>query len=406
DGEAVAYLGRIYRELWTETWSNRKELKERQRVAYESAAWLKRAISTYFHGYCLNQNNYYPGINALTWSAVLIFLAEQNGDTSDPELTEIGQALAMLKGSVHLALESQTHKTATDDYYWVLASLGELMVGVGTDPAQVTRAYRNALTAARKQTFTLESSIGQLDLLASLGFRPEFVAAGLAVLREELARIGAEQPSDAPKQVDAKTPTQKQAVMFAGHALDKPELAEACFPAAMEAEARDRIEKALEKLQADANDVGITYGAACGGDILFMEACLKRSMTVEVLLPFDEEDYLGRAVSYAGSDWLARFYNARNNPAVSIRYQVERLGPVKPGDDPLERNQRWALYRGMGYGTDKLRLIALWNGKKDEHRPGRDDQPAVAHMVQEARQAGVTVEHLNTTKFEYWNTIS
>ena len=110
-----------------------------------------------------------------------------------------------------------------------------------------------------------------------------------------------------------------------------------------------------------------------------------------------------RAVSYAGSDWLTRFYNLRNNGAVSIRYQVERLGPVKPGDDPYERNQRWALYRGMGYGTDKLRLIALWNGKKDEHRPGRDDQPAVAHIVQEARQAGVTVEHLNTTKFEHWN---
>ncbi len=74
-----------------------------------------------------------------------------------------------------------------------------------------------------------------------------------------------------------------------------------------------------------------------------------------------------RAVSYAGSDWLTRFYNLRNNGAVSIRYQVERRGPGKPGDEP------------------------------------NDDQPEMAHIVQEARQAGVTVEHLNTTKFEHWN---
>jgi hypothetical protein len=265
-----------------------------------------------------------------------------------------------------------------------------LAVCTAEDPKVVTRAYQKALTLAGQNRFALKSSLAQLELLKSLNFRPEYVEAGIAVLHEEVVKV--EQELQAA-QVGRET---RDVFLFSGHMIDRPGRPEPRFPSEMEREAAARMDKALDKLRADDNDMAIVPGAACGGDILFIEACLKRNMRVEVLLPFSEAEFIEASVSFAGDSWVERFYNIRNNPKVTFQYQIDRVGPLPAGDNPFERNNRWALYSALIYGIERVRFIALWNGQ------GGDGPGGTGHMMKEVRRLGGIVEHLDVTKFDYW----
>jgi class 3 adenylate cyclase len=47
--------------------------------------------------------------------------------------------------------------------------------------------------------------------------------------------------------------------------------------------------------------------AACGADILFLEAMLERKAEVNVILPFAIEDFIQTSVQFAGEAWVRRF---------------------------------------------------------------------------------------------------
>jgi hypothetical protein len=214
----------------------------------------------------------------------------------------------------------------------------------------------------------------------------------MAVLEEELHKLETEETG--PEEPGSHN--ERNVFLFSGHMIDRPHRAEPRFPAAMEREAAERIAKALDKLKADASDMAIVPGAACGGDILFIEACLQRQMKVDVYLPFTEAEFIRASVGFAGDEWVTRFYNIRNHADVTIYFQLDQVGPLPEGDNPYERNNRWALYSALIYGIDKVRLIALWDGK------GGDGPGGTGHMVQEVRRLGGIAEHLDTTKFDYW----
>ena len=390
DTEAISYLGRIYKQMWMETWEHVKDPKKRLEEAYNSSHWLAKTVNTYLAGYELDQNNYYPGINALTGSVLMDFLATEFKVKDDPDVDAIRETLPKLKGAIHFALESTTQRDTTD--YWALVSLGELEVTIAEDPARVSRAYRKALTAARKNIHYLNSSLYQLHLLESLGFRPEFVQTGIDVLRGEINRISFDETSED----SGKPKDPPQVFLFSGHGIDRPGQATPRFPAKMESEARTKITGALDKFNATDNDIAITSGVAAGGDIIFLEECVARGMKVDIHLPFDEPRFINKFVSYAGDKWVERFYALRNNPNITIRQQTDHLGQLKPGDNIYERNEKWALYSSLMYGIDRSRLILLWDGIVDDTPGGPDN------MLEEFRQLGGIAEHLNTTKFDHW----
>jgi tetratricopeptide (TPR) repeat protein len=388
--EAIAYLGRIYKDMWSNEWITIADEQERHQKAYKTAYWLIKAINTYLSGYHWDQNHSYSGVNALTLSVLLDSLADRFDRDNDPEIEIIRQQLNLLKGAVQFTLESQAQRHSGD--FWIYISLADLAVCLAKDPKAVNRAYQKALTLAGQNRFALRSSLAQLQLFKSLGFRPEHVGAGTTVLQEELHRL--EQEEKEPEKPGSGN--ERNVFLFSGHMIDRPDRPEPRFPPAMEPEARQRIEKALDKLNADANDIAIVPGAACGGDIIFIEACLERQMKVEVYLPSAEADFIRESVRLAGDDWVARFYKIRTHPNVTFQLQFDRVGPLPEGDNPYERNNRWALYSALIYGIDKVRLIALWDGK------GGDGPGGTGHMVQEVRRLGGLAEHLNTTKFDYW----
>ncbi len=391
--EAMAYLGRIYKEIWQDQWLGFANEKERLQEAYEAAHWLKKAIDIYLSAYRLDQRHYYSGTNALLLSLTLDHLAGEVGAGPDTDLETIRQKIPLLKGAIQFALETEAARDTNN--FWVFVSLGDVAVYTARDPRAVANAYKRALTLAGKNRFALGSTLAQLELMETLKFRPDFVKAGIEVIQAELQKYQAMEAENGARPGDDHPP---QVFLFSGHMIDREGRREPRFPAGMEEEARNKIEQALDKLAACSQDMAYTAGAACGGDILFIEACLRRRMRVEVLLPFDAAGFIAESVAFAGDEWVERFYAILNHPLVALSYQPDRLGPLPKEVNPYERNNLWALYSTLCYGIQRVRLVVLWDGK------GGDGPGGTGHMVQEVRRLGGVVEHINTTKFDYWQT--
>lgn len=398
DGEATAYLGRIYKEMWTDSWRWVENPEKRLRTAFESYHWLLKAYQIYLRGFRTDLDQFYPGINALTLGIILVYLADQFDDKNDPdlEIAAIREDLPELRSTLEFALEIQSANPSAD--YWTLVSLAELHVLSADNLQHVVRAYRKAITASRRSTFMLESSIQQLEILDSLGVRPEFISAGINILKEELARIRKEERSDKKKDKEETSvlSTASRAFVFTGYRLYNGE-EQGCFQAEMEEAILSEIEGLLDKYNVSPKDLAITTGMAAGGDLLFIEACAARGLPVATHMPVPEPDYVRDFVSPAGNIWVERFYKMRNHTKVDEHYQLELVGKPKPGDDPHERNNRWALYSGMGGGMENLVLIALYEYKLGDRRDTLDAR-LVKHMIDLTRDAGGQVEIISSTK--------
>ncbi|CUW41268.1 Putative adenylate cyclase (Partial) [Magnetospirillum sp. XM-1] len=94
-------------------------------------------------------------------------------------------------------------------------------------------------------------------------------------------------------------------VVFTGHALDRPGEGPH-FPPELESAVRAEIAKSLDELGAQ---VGYST-AACGSDLLFIEAMLERGAEVNVVMPYAIDDFIAENVRYGGSRWEMRFRNA------------------------------------------------------------------------------------------------
>ncbi|MCL4264530.1 MAG: hypothetical protein KJ069_15005 [Anaerolineae bacterium] len=396
DTEAIAYLGRIYKDMWMESWINTADDQKRLQEAFESYHWLLMSYQTYLRGYYRDLNQYYPAVNAYTLAMILVKLADEFDDKEDldPEITAVRETLPKLEGALTFSLEANLQQETSD--YWSLVSLANLQVMTATRPSQVTRAYRKALTATRKNAFFLESELQQLKILKSLDMREIFVDAGLKILQAELQRIRKDDLSDDQSKTSATTAA--NSFLFAGHMLDRPDRATKRFPVILEDAVRKSIDEVLDKLKADTNDRVYVCGAACGGDIIFIERCLERGLQVNIYLPYAEPLYIKQFISYGGDRWVERYYTLRNHPRVSIRFQTERLGKVKKGDNLYERNNRWALYSSLVFGIDRVRMVALWDGNTSTQQDM--DGLLVNHMVSQMRRMGGIIEHLNITKFD------
>jgi len=403
DFEAVAYLGRIYKEMWSESWKWIQEKELRIKTAFESYHWLIKSFETYLKGYRLDLDQFYPGVNALTLGTILVHLADKydNKKEPDPEIHWVRQILPELGGALIFALETKSQDENAD--YWALISLAELHVLTATVPQQVTRAYRKALTASRRNESYLQSSLGQLEILRSLEMRGEFVQAGINAVNEELRRIHKETVSketETKKGKSEKNKSQKKGsgsvFLFTGYMISHSRKKENQFPPEMEKDIRRAIHSALEKYHAGADDLAITTGMDAGSEVIFVELCAERGIPVQAYFPTPEAPYVRDFVSPGGEQWVERFYKMRNHPLVDEFYQPDRVGLPKEGDNVHERNNRWALYSALARGVDKVRLIAVWDGKSET--PKDLDARLVKHMVDLMRDTGGMVEHINPAK--------
>ncbi len=184
----------------------------------------------------------------------------------------------------------------------------------------------------------------------------------------------------------------KQVFLFSGHMVDEEGRNPSRFPNCQAGRALEKIEEALLEMEAGPNDLALNQGA-CGGDLLFTEACQKLGVKVQWMQPFDEPEFIQRSVARGGDNWVERYYGAKEKLTLPIRSAPKSLGPPPSSfgpSYPYERCNLWLLYTAFSYGIEKLRFICLWDGENGA-RPG-----GTPHMYKEVRDRTGHVRHINT----------
>ena len=95
-------------------------------------------------------------------------------------------------------------------------------------------------------------------------------------------------------------------VAFAGHMIDTEAQVSPRFPAALIPAVRERLDRHLATLHQPI----VFTSAACGADLLFIEAALDQRAELNIVLPFDRGDFVRTSVAVGGAEWVTRFDDA------------------------------------------------------------------------------------------------
>jgi hypothetical protein len=180
----------------------------------------------------------------------------------------------------------------------------------------------------------------------------------------------------------------KNVVLFSGHMIDAPGRKAPRFPQEKEGLAADAIAGMLAKIAVTEGDLAIC-GGACGGDLLFAEACLAQGMRLELYIPFDEPTFLANSVDFANTNWHERYLATKSRATLHV--MPDELGaPLSADDNPYERNNLWMLESAARFGGDRITFICLWNGQ------GGDGPGGAQHFMEEARRKTTRIYWLDT----------
>jgi tetratricopeptide (TPR) repeat protein len=345
--ETWSLLGHVEKDAWVNSWRGENKTSEEMRmVADDEESLLREAIDCYIRGFLLNPGHYKSGINAITLSHLHRHLTKKN------EQAEMRKAL---EGGVCWAVKSALAKETPDSKdFSARVTLGDLEVLMSDTPV-VEKAYKHAIAATEKDWFALDSSRQQLLMLCQLGFRLDQVSAAIKIFDLEIEKLKAPEARWEPRMI----------FLFSGHMIDAPGRAEPRFPPDQESIAADAIAAKLDELGAGKGDLALC-GGACGGDLLFAEACLQRGVRLELRIPFDEPTFLIKSVTFAGDLWRDRFYKVKNHQDTHLYIMPDEIGISPPKVNPYTRNNLWQLYTALACGPEKVRFICLWNRKEGD----------------------------------------
>lgn len=168
-------------------------------------------------------------------------------------------------------------------------------------------------------------------------------------------------------------------VVFSGHMIDRADRPQARFPASKAASAKERIQAQLDLWQISASDRVIS-SAACGSDILFLECCLDRQITPQVLLASPKEDFIQSSVAFAGPEWIRRFEQVCARSTVCILGQAF----ADQGLNVYARTNLWIVQKAENWiASSNAEGFALlvWNGVRRDQNPG-----GTAHFAQSVKE--------------------
>ena len=221
------------------------------------------------------------------------------------------------KEYARLALEQYraAHALRNDPYPGVNAATLSMLLGDSTSAERLAQEIiaRFAEQKAPRAAWD-HATIGEAELLlgrfdrASESYAAAYAqvpddAGSVATMRRQvklLARV-------VPQAVEVLQVLPAPAVVaFAGHMIDAPNRPVPRFPAAL----APAVEAAVRHRLACFHAPIVYTSAACGADLIFIEAALAIGAEVNVVLPFDRMDFARTSVSVGGDAWLRRFDDA------------------------------------------------------------------------------------------------
>lgn len=310
-------------------------------TSQEARKFLQEAAATYAQAYKLN-GGYWTGINAAT-TALLV------GKKHEAEKLAAAVRFSCLREL----------KRPRNDKYWLLATLGEAAL-ISRDWSQAIAWYTQAGSVGAKRFGDLQSSRRNARLLL------QYWKADAEEIEQCLQIPGV--------------------IAFVGHMIDQPGRPATRFPPALEravaAELRKRIESSGARL-------GFS-SAACGSDILFLEAMLDAGGEIAVVLPYEREQFVRDSVEVVPKTRSrARFDRVLAKATRVVTASRDRLGLGGVSYDYA--NQLilgLATIRAHQLETD-LNLLAVWD------ETSGDGPGGTASAVEDWRKTGTPVEIIN-----------
>ena len=243
-----------------------------------ATTFVQRARDEYLAAYALAHDPF-PGINAATLSMLL-------GDRD---------AARKLANEIAARLVTQSESATC----WDHATAGEAALLLG-ELDRARESYAAARALAGHDAGTIATMRRQVNLLTGVIPRAREV-------------LGVLPPADV--------------LAFVGHMIDAPDRPTPRFPAAL----APAVASAIRERVAHMHLPVVYTSAACGADLIFVEAALEAGGEVNIVLPFDREDFVATSVAPGGDDWVKRFREALSRAARVVMATEERY----LGDDVL-----------------------------------------------------------------------
>lgn len=330
DEQTLGLYARTHKDLWKQATD-----------AETQSRHLKLASQQYLDAY-RRSRSIWTGINAAT-------MAVMEGDRT------LARTLAETVRQDSLkALE--THTNSEQDTYWVLATLGEAELILNRWDA-AAQYYTQAAQIGANRYGDLSSSYRNAALL-------------MRHFGQDLDTLN--QWFSLPK-----------VAVFCGHRVDQPGRPIPRFPQQLEPQVYDAIHNRLR-------DLGTYVGfasAASGCDILFLEALLDLGGELNIVLPYNRDQFVADAVNdNPAGDWGHRF-----NRVLSHAREVIIASDHKPKDDAISYEYSNRLLHGLAsIRATQLQTalvpLAVW-----DRQPG-DGHGGTAHTVSYWRQWNDHVE--------------
>ena len=373
DGETLGLLARSWKDDWTRSFDTHPlRGPDPLAAARDTAGTLRPAAEAYAAAFTAAPADYYPGINALSLGRLWEHIAARKSKLD----------LDGIAGGVRWAVGCALGRERS---YWALVTRAELALLQGEEEVAL-EGYGEAAALAydQRDRFALDSSRQTLSLLHDLQFRVDLVAKAATIVEQteqQLARISSGNGRAAVPAEPAKV------ILFSGHMIDDPKVRgpdgtkPARFPAAKVDAAATRIAAALDELGAGPGDLGIC-GGACGGDLLFAQACLARGMRVELRLAQPQAAFLRDSVTFADPDhrWERAFADVAAK-ARAVLVMDEQLGPAPKGVDKYDRCNRWMLYTALAHGVPKVSFVTLWDGNPGDGPGGTEHMANLVNQL-------------------------
>ncbi|NEQ33558.1 MAG: DUF4071 domain-containing protein, partial [Leptolyngbya sp. SIO4C5] len=229
--ETLGLLARTHKDLWSQATE-----------AASQKLHLRLAAQYYQQAYRLNRS---------IWTGI-------NGATMALLQGQVEYAQAFAQQVRHQCLSQLDKVQATSDRYWLLATLGEAALILG-NLAEAEDCYGQAVAVGQRQFGNLSSSRRNALLIA------QYLNLDLSQIKRwfQLPRV----------------------VVFCGHMIDRPDRPVPRFPPDLAPRVYQAIRDRLQQLNARLGYAS----AACGSDILFLEALLELQGELHVVLPFERE---------------------------------------------------------------------------------------------------------------------
>jgi hypothetical protein len=176
-------------------------------------------------------------------------------------------------------------------------------------------------------------------------------------------------------------------IALAGRRVDAPGAATPRFPPTNVAAVRERLHSLLVEQQAQA----VVCSAACGADLLALEAAGALGIRRRIVLPYARDRFRATSVVDRPGDWGERF--DRILDAVEATGDLVVLGYAE-GDEAAYPAINRAILEQAGALAALLRqpvgAVVVWDGAAR----GTDD--VTAAFFQEAQHRGLPVWHIST----------